>query len=49
MAPVNMPLIFGSVDVEGNEPLADSEPDASLDSARNEHFDKMIAEESEVM
>ena len=45
IAPVNVPLIFGAVNVNGDEPLADTNADYSLDSARNEYYDRMIEDE----
>jgi hypothetical protein len=45
VAPVNMPLIFGSLYNDNEDPLAETKPGRSLDSARNQYFDKMVAEE----
>ena len=45
VTPANIPMIFGSVNSDESEPLADSDSDGMLDSARNEYFDRMIEEE----
>jgi triosephosphate isomerase len=45
VAPVNVPLILGKTVPAENNPLADTDDGQLLGSVRNEHFDRIFAEE----